>query len=212
MSTITPVWTDEVSVIAASEVAAGNTQADVAALGASAGGAAKFASRLMLQVGRVAVTAITGNPFQFHIRPMTTSPITHPTDTLSRVGGSTAAVDTNVDGDSTGTTLNVDDTTGFAIGDKIMIVSATGVDRLEFHTVAKITNPGEDGELILVESLEQEHTAVQGDLVTSQADLWTILLPGGTDWDVIGDYGGASAGPGVIVRAFEQTYDSQSAT
>lgn len=205
MSTTTPNWTDDVSVIPATVVAFGESQTDIAALGASAGGLAKLAARLLVQVGRLDNTAIDV-PYRTHIREITDSGITHPVDTLTRVGGEATAVATTVDANSNAQTLNVTNTTNFAAGDKICIVKADGTTNLEFHTIAKITNPGAGGELILVELLEVQR--VDTDIVTNEADLWSIILPGGTIWDIIGDYGEAGSGPSIVTRVIQQTWDS----
>jgi hypothetical protein len=78
--------------------------------------------------------------------------------------------------------------------------------RLEFARIAKITNPGAGGELVLDDTLVNAHTAVQGDIVSTQPDLWQIWLPGGAQYTISADYG-LSTGSDLVVRATGQSWN-----
>jgi len=209
MSTTTPSWTDNTNAIAALIVEVAEEPAQSGAE-ATIDLTSVFGAWMWCHAGRTDSSALTGTAVRFNIR-RTSASILSPNSSFSRVGGSVTAADTTVDANSAdGTvTLNVTDTTGFAAGDLIAIMDPTpAVTRLEFHRISKVTNAGAGGELILDDRLGVAHTAAQADIVTNQADLFQLWLPGGSNYSVAIDYGGASAGSDVAARMFYQTYDS----
>lgn len=207
MSTTTPTWTGTNSLIADEVVDIGETIADHSA-NATWDLRTKFGGWLYLAVAREDDTAID-TAIRLNVRREYNG-IATVNSSFSRVGGDVTAADTTVDGDSANGqgVLQVTNTTGFAAGDFIAIGDMTDGTRLEFRRVAKVTNPGAGGELVLDDTLENTHTAVQGDVVTNQADLFQMWLPGGAQYTIQADYGEATSGPAVVVRARGQTYDS----
>ncbi len=208
-TTTTPSWTDNTDVIAAIALDAAETPFDVLA-NASLNLQSKFGAWCFAQIGRTDNTAFTGNPPRFFAR-RSAAARNSPNGPFERTGNTITAADTTVDATSAADQeiLNVTDTTGFVADDLIAIMDPTpGPARLEFHRISKVTNPGAGGELVLDGTLSVEHTAGQADLVTNQADLFQFWIPGGAIYQMGFDYGGASAGSTVIVRAFVQTLDN----
>ncbi len=168
---------------------------------------AKFGAWLFISVAREDATAVAAG-IRINVR-RTDGTRAVKNSPFSRVGGTVTAVLTNVDADSASgqSVLNVTTTTNFAVDDFIAIGDPSDGSRLEFARIAKITNPGAGGELVLDTVLEFTHTAVQGDQVTTQADLWQMWLPGGDNYIIEADYGRAATGPDVVVRAIAQIYN-----
>lgn len=205
MSDTVPSWT-QVSEISNEVVDVGETVQDHAAE-STIDLSAKFGMWLQIQVAREDNTAIDV-PVRINVR-REPSGVNFPNSPLSRVGGTVTAADTTVDGNSAAGQgiLNVTDTTGFAAGDFIGIGSMSDGVRLEFARIAKVTNPGAGGELVLDSFLEIAHTAAQADIVTNQADLWHMWLDGGESYHIFADYGEAASGPDLVVNVQGQTYD-----
>ena len=199
MATITPTWTDNVSVLAAQTLARGSTVRATLDL------RSKWRARLLIRIGRGGTTALT-NGVDVQVRPtVNNNADTHAGAVVALRSGTAAAASTTVNSDSNSgqNALNVASSTGFAAGDLICITGASQA-RQEFARVAKVTA----GVLTLDAPLRNTHTSAQADTVRNQAEAWPIEIEGGATYEVIIDYGDDSAGESVEVQALAQTLDS----
>jgi hypothetical protein len=201
----TPIWTDNVSVVAATTVAAGSATRGTVDLRGKPG------AQLLAWIGRKGATAPASGIVVEARRVLNNA-----TPTVGGVTGTTipftsqtvASNATTVNADSTtaGTfpaTVGVASATGIVAGDLLCLYDA-GFTRLEFARVSKIsgTTVTFDG------SLQFQHTAAQADNVTRVADRFSTWLPGGSLYEVVFDYGASATGSDVVVLAKAQTYDS----
>jgi len=134
--------------------------------------------------------------------------VIHPGASVGLSGGNASGQATTVNADSSAgqIILNVASTLSFAAGDMLCIYDS-GFTRLEFARVSRVSG----STLILDDELAITHTGAQADNVTKAADVFTpLLLPGGSLWEVVIDYGAATSGSDYVVHAFAQTYDSES--
>jgi hypothetical protein len=207
MATLTPVWTDNVSVVAAQVLARGSTVRGTIDL------RGKFSATLFGKVGRTGTSALTNGVVLLARRVINNdSPRAggvHPSPDRQLYSVVEGASATTVSGDSAAgqAELQVDSVTGFAADDLICIRDADGgMTRLEWHRVSKV----ETGILKLDRPLQFSHAAAQADSVHNKSDaFFPIHLPGGSLWEVIFDYGDDSAGESVVVQALAQTNDSE---
>lgn len=200
---LTPVWTDNVSVIAAAVLARGSTTRGTLDL------RAKFGARLFIRMGRGGTTGLT-NGVDVLVRALVNNGAAggaSPAAVIPLLSQTAAGASTTVAADSASgqAALNVALITGFAAGDLICVQDAdAGVTRLEFHRISKTAT----GVLTLDRNLDYTHTAAQADTVRNKADAWTPWLPGGALYEVVLDYGDDAAGDAVTVGVIAQTYDS----
>lgn len=202
MASVTPVWTDNVSVIASAALAL-NTIAR-AALDLRT----KFGAYLFARFGRGGTTALTTG-VQFRInRTLNNDALEHPASLAPLGPGLTvAASSTTVDTDSASgqRTLQVASITTFAAGDYILIGGSTA--REEWARVARTVTATVD--LILDRNLRFTHTAAQADAVRNKADIYPpVWLPGGATYEIIADYEASTTGDAGRVEVLAQTYDS----
>ncbi len=212
MSSSVPSWTDFNAEIFALIVAPTKAPDEGLESTATVALQGKYGAWLWFQAGRTDNVAITGNPVRFNVR-RGSSTFGLPNSPFSRVGGNTTAVATTVDTESHAADLplNVTDTTGFTIGDYIAIMTAgPSVTNLEFHRISRIDNAGASGELVLDTALEFLRPVT--DIVTNQADLFQMWLPGGANYEIGIDYGGCSAGPSLAARVFSQIWNNITTT
>lgn len=202
MATFTPVWTDNVSVVAAQVMALGSNPV----LG-TLDLRNKYGAYLFIKIGRGGTTALTNGIDVFVRRVINTTGGVHPSG-RKLTGQYFAASSTTVSSDSNSgqNSLIVLSTTGFVAGDIICIQDFDGgFTRLEWHRVSKSSA----GLLTLDRPLQFTHTAVQADTVRNKADVMSpIWLEGGSLYEVIFDYGDDSTGEPVTIQAIAQTYDS----
>lgn len=205
MASITPVYTDNVSVVALQTLARGLTARGTLDLRAD------FGAWLFLKIGRGGATALSAG-VDVRVRRLlnndtATSGATHPVG-IPLKGGTTAAAQTTVNVDSTAgqAALNVASVSGFAAGDLICVQDA-GLARVEFHTVSKTAV----GVLTLDRPLQFAHTAAQGDSVRNQSDVFAPLwVAGGSLYGVVFDYGSQTTGDTITVAAFAQVFANES--
>lgn len=206
MSTITPTWTDNVSVITEQVLIRGSTVRGTLDL------RTKFGAMLFCKVGRGGTTALT-NGVDLLIRRVLNNDAAiaggvHPVH-VALASSTTAASSTTVSSDSNSgqAALNVTSIAGFVAGDLICIQdSGGGVTRLEWQRVSKTAT----GVLTLDRNLQFTHTAAQADTVRNKSDVFNpIWVPGGSLVEVIFDYGDDSAGDSATVQALAQTDDSE---
>jgi hypothetical protein len=204
MASATPVWTDNVSVIAAATVAAGNKTRGTIDL------RSKFGAFLFVRLGRKGSTA-PGSGIQVQVRRVLNNDGAggiHPGASIPLAGSTTTGQATTVNADSASgqAVLNVASVTNFAAGDVICIYDS-GFSRLEFQRVSKVSG----STLVLDDNLGFTHTAAQADNVTRIADVFApVWLAGGSLWELVVDYGGTGTGADYVVEAKAQTYDSDS--
>ena len=202
MATATPVWTDNVSVIAAATLAAGSKTRGTIDL------RAKFGAMLFLRLGRKGATA-PASAIQAQIRRVLNNDGAggiHPGAPIPLAGSTTTGQSTTVSADSASgqNVLNVASVTNFAAGDVICIYDS-GFARLEFHRVSKVSG----STLVLDDNLGYSHTAAQADNVTRIADVFApVWLNGGSLWEIVVDYGASATGSDYVVECRAQTYDS----
>jgi hypothetical protein len=212
MATVTPNFTDNVSVVAAQVLARGSTVRGTLDL------RTKFGAYAFAKIGRGGTTALAGGTtpgvdclFRRVINNDTaTAGGVHPVGSPAFLSSIAAASSTTVSGDSNSgqAVLNIGTLTGFAAGDIICIQdSGAGVTRLEWHRVSKTAGAGT---MTLDRNLQFTHTAAQADTVRNKSDVFSpVWLPGGSLWECIFDYGDDTAGDSVTVSCLAETYDSE---
>jgi len=202
MATATPVWTDNVGVIAAATLAAGNKTRGTLDL------RTKFGAMLFVRLGRKGSTA-PASAIQTQIRRVLNNDGAggiHPGAPIPLAGTTSTGQSTTVNSDSNSgqNVLNVASITNFAAGDVICIYD-TSFARLEFHRVSKVSG----STLVLDDNLGYTHTAAQADNVTRMADVFApVWLNGGSLWEVVVDYGASASGSDYVIECKAQTYDS----
>lgn len=201
MATATPTWTDNVSVIADSNLARGSTSRGTLDLRTKRG------AWLFLGIGKQGTTALTNGVRVLVRRTLDNDGTIHPAPLADFTSIITAASSTTIDTDSNSgqAVVNVASESGFAAGQYFCIVDASFTPlRLEFHRVSKTAST----EITADVNLKTTHTAAQADRVVNQADVWLLWLDGGAKYEVVFDYGDDSAGEAVTIRARAQSYDS----
>ncbi len=200
MPLTTPVWTDNVSVIASQALARN------AVVSAALDLRSKHGAFLFVRIGRTGTTALT-NGVEVRInRTLNNNAVEHPAGIVLGPGLSAAAQSTTVNADSASgqNVLGVASTTSWAAGDYCLIGGGTA--REEWARVARVIS---STQLLLDRNLRFTHTAAQGDTVRNKADIYPpVWLQGGATYDVIVDYGDDTAGEAVRVEVLAQTYDS----
>lgn len=211
-ATVTPVFTDNVSIITTvlglGNVSSQNTYDLRTAFGAY----------LFVKLGRGGTTALT-NPLVVRISRVLNNNVAaigiiHPVG-LPQFNSQTAAANSTTQSVTTASTagtntLNVASITGFAAGDLICIQDGAGTStRLEWQRVSKTSGTV----LTLDDNLVFTHTTAQSggqDTVRNKADVFApVWLPGGSLWEVIFDYGNGGAGDSMTCQALGQTYASE---
>src|SRR5438067_5716584 len=199
MATATPNWTDNVSVIAAATLTAGNKTRGTIDL------RSKFGAFLFVRLGRKGATA-PGSAIQVQVRRVLNNDAAggiHPGAAIPLAGNTSTGQATTVSSDSASgqNVLNVASVTNFAAADTICIYDSSFA-RLEFHRVSKVSG----STLVLDDNLGYSHTAAQADNVTRMADVFSPLwLNGGSLWETVVDYGGTGTGSDYVVEARAQT-------
>lgn len=203
-STVTPTWTDNVSVIAATTVANTGTARGTIDLRSKAG------AYITIWIGRKGTTA-PGASILGLIRRVLNNGTATPGGTSTPVSFSsgTAAINQttiNADASAAATSIVVASGTGFVAGDQICIYDS-GFTRLEFARVSRVSGTT----LYLDAPILYAHTAAQADNVSRQADFFgPVWIAGGSLVEVVVDYGTTATGSDVVVLAKAQTYDSDS--
>jgi hypothetical protein len=216
-NTVTPAWTDtgtvsgtSQNVVAATTLTNNGTTATMLASG-TLDLRTKFGAWLYCALGRLGATA-PGAAIQVHIRRTPDNGVAGAAwiqDVYTFVGNTTAGNTTtvNVNSNSGQNTLNIASATGHANGGLICVYDASGTAfaRLEFCRVAKAGTAD-----IVDTNLQFTHTLAQADNVTTQADMFSLWLPGGSLYTVLFDYSATATGSNHVVLAMAQTYDSES--
>lgn len=200
MPLITPVWTDNVVVIASQLLARGSL------LRATLDLRAKHGAYVFVKIGRTGGTALTNGVLVRMNRTLANDGIEHPGSVIQLgPGAAAAATVTSVNGDSAagqnilfvGTLLTVED----------YVLIGGGTAREEWGRVAAtLSTPNR---LVLDRPLRFTHTAAQADPVLNRADIYPpVWLQGGATWELIVDYADDTAGDSVRVDVRAQTYDA----
>ena len=189
MATVTPVFTDNVSVIAAATLAKGAVSRGTIDL------RTKYGAWLFMKIGRGGTTALTNGIDIFARRVLNNDVATpggrHPAGIQLAMAAPTTACNGN-------TTVAATSVAGqnelfiaianFAVGDLICITDAA-YTRLEWGRISKLTVAVGTG-VTLSAPLQYTHTLAQADTVRNKADVLTPLwIDGGSLWEVIFDYG-----------------------
>lgn len=211
-NTVTPVYTDNVSVVAAQVLARGSRARGTLDL------RTKYGAWLFVKIGRGGTTALT-NGVDVLVRRVLNNDVAaagarHPggiqltmSAPTTACNGNTTVAGTSAAGQNEVITASV---ANFAAGDLICVQDAGGgVTRLEWARVSKTTISAGTG-LTLDAPLHFAHTLAQGDTVRNKADaLSPVWMDGGALWEVCFDYGDDAAGDSATVQALAQTMDSQ---
>lgn len=205
MASITPVFTDNVSVIGAQSLSRGSRVKATLDLSSKEG------AYLMAAIGRTGTTALSAGVRFSVYRLINAGGIFHPVAVAQRLSILAAATETTINSDSnSGTSVaNVTSESGFLHGDIVTLQDAGGgVTRFEFGEVYKTAT----GAVHLISDLQFTHTSAQADKVRNKADAFApIWLPGGAKYLVDFDYSESGTGESVIVRCLAQTLDSYTA-
>lgn len=208
---ITPVWTDNVSVISAQKIAAA-----AASVRGTIDLRSKLGARLFVKIGRLTTTVLAA-AINVYVRPVlnngTAGPALHPTGAMfqSQIAVTvcpTVSTTNRAVGDKT---ITLSSASSMAEGDVILISDSGGTTftRTEFNIISKVSG----SDITLVNGLEYAHTSAQADIVSRLADVFTpIALPGGALYEVIIDYSRSATGGDVVAMAHAQTYDKNLAT
>lgn len=217
MSTITPSYTDNVSVVAAAVLARGSLARGTLDL------RTKIGAYLFVKMGRGGTTGLTNGVAILIRRVLNNNTATpggaHPGGVMLPSSYVACNGNTTVNGTCGPAVTGYENelitvaVTNFAVGDIICIQDAdAGVTRLEFHRVAKLTIHTGTG-LTLDRWLQYAHTAAQADTVRNKADVFMpVWIEGGSLYEVIFDYADDAAGESVTVQCLAQTHDSNSVT
>jgi hypothetical protein len=203
MASVTPVWTDLVTVISDQAITRPNIVSATLDL------RTKFGAYIFAKHGRVGTTALTVG-VQFRVnRVPNNNGVPHPASLAPLGPGLTAATNgnttVNTDSSSGQRVLQVAAVTNFVIGDFVIIGSGTA--RQEYARVARID--GGTVDLIMDRNLSFTHTAAQADTVRNKCDVYPpVWLPGGSVYEIIADYEASTTGDNNRVEVLAQTYDS----
>src|SRR2546421_3855618 len=172
MATATPNWTDNVSVIAAATLAAGNKTRGTIDL------RSKVGAFLFVRLGRKGSTA-PASAIQVHVRRVLNNDGAGgipPASPMPLAGSVSTGQATTVNADSASgqSVLNVASVTNFAAGDVVCIYDS-GFTRLEFQRVSKVSG----STLGLDDNLGFTHTPPPAHNLTRMADVFPpVWLPG----------------------------------
>lgn len=200
MPTLTPTFTDNVSVVAAATLARNATTSGTIDLRSKRG------AWLFIRVGRTGTTALTNGVDVLVRRTLNANAISQPCPVASfRTQYAAAQTTTCATSDSASgqAVVTVASTTSFAAGD--YLIFNQGGAREEFARVARVTS---STAFLLDRNLTYTHTSSAADTIYNKADAWTIWIDGGSYIEVVFDYGDDAAGDSVRVECKAQTYDS----
>ena len=199
MSATTATWTEQTSaLIASAAIAAGALNRATFNL------SAKYAARVFIALGRTANTAFTGNPASVVIRGSHNNfAFRSPSNVFGVEANSATANSTTLSAGTTAgaTSFSVASATGFSSGG-LVCLSPGDANQEEWCRISKVSGTTITPDSPLINAHDN------ADTVTTAADAWEVLLPGGQYYELIVDYGGATAGSNYRVQAWYQTYDS----
>jgi len=206
-STITPTWTDNVSVKTMASLARNATSRSTLDL------RTKWGAYVFARIGRGGTTALSTGVIVMAKRTINNDAVSHVSGAAaSFIGSTTAAISTTAAaaGNNAGvSSLTVASTTSFVAGDIIFVAAASpAAADSEWCRVADITSATV---FLLDEPTRFAHNDV-AHTVRNKSDLFTMWLEGGATYEIIFDYGDPAAGDAVTVQAFAQTLDSIAAT
>jgi len=201
MATTVPTWTEQGALLASTSITATNTSRTTVNL------RSVYGARLFIAIGRTNATAYTGNAPTVIVRPYPTSAGTinfrAPATQHSFQCGSVTAVAPTISGavSAAATSFAVSSATGLTVGD-LMCLSPGDSGQEEWIRISRINSTTIYPDAPVLNAHDNADTA------TNQADCFEVWVPGGSYYEVIIDYGGASAGPGLRAQIYYQTYDS----
>src|SRR5262245_3021332 len=163
MATLSPSWSDNVSIVAARNLSRGSTYRTTFDWRSKPGG------RLMIRIGKQGTTGLS-NGVDVIVRPTNNNDGTiHPGPVFQSLTQTASANSTTVNSESISCqhSVNVASVTAFAAGDYFCIVDASFTpSRLEFHRVSKTAA----GVITADTNLKTSHTSAQADRVVNKAD------------------------------------------
>lgn len=207
-STITPTWSDNVTVLAIGAINR-NTVSRTAPIDLRT----KWGAMLFVRIGRGGTTALTTGVAVIARRTINNNGIEHVGGAAaSFLGQTAAAIGTTcaAAGNNAGvTSLVVASSASFAVGDLIWVASAAPANTdSEWCRVSQITDATH---LLLDAPTKFAHNNV-AHTVRNKSDLYTIWLEGGATYELIIDYGTSTTGEAITAEVWAQTLDSIAAT
>lgn len=159
---------------------------------------------LFVIAARQGTTSLTGNPLQIVVRP-TYGDVAErsPVDCYGRSAVTTAACNST----TTSTTMTAGSTTSITVSSATGIAVDTllgievGTSNFEVVRVSKVASTTITFDAPVIKSHSGTVT------VTTLAEAWTIELPGGAKYEIVTEYGGASAGSTYDVKIIAQVHD-----
>lgn len=203
-STVTPVWSDNVTVRARATLAKGIT-ADVTTFS----WATKWGGFVFIRIGRGGTTALTVGVSVLLRRTINAGAILNVGGGMPTLVSQTVAAVSQVcaaAGNGAGvTTLTLNAAQTYAAGDIVFINGTGGSGNSEWCRVAVPLAAGTA--LILDAPTKFAHNNII-DTVVNKADEWAVWLEGGCTYELVFDYGASTTGEAVTIEAFAQTLDS----
>lgn len=206
-STITPTWTDNVTVKTLASLARAATSRSTLDL------RTKWGAYVFARIGRGGTTALSSGIVVLARRTINNDAISHVGGAAAQlVGQVAAAISTTcaAAGNAAGvSSLTVASTTSYAAGDLIFVAAAApAAADSEWCRVADITSATV---FLLDEPTRFAHNNV-AHTVRNKADMFTFWLEGGATYEIVFDYGDPAAGDTAYVEAWAQTLDSVAAS
>jgi len=204
VATTTPVWTDNVTLLARTTLAKGITSNT-----STFDWRSKWGGFVFIRIGRGGTTALTAGVNVLLRRTVNNGAILNVGGaTPSLVSQITAAVSAAcaAAGNNAGvTTLTSNAAITLAAGDLIYIDGTGGSGNHEICRVAVAVAAGTA--IILDAPTKFAHNSVS-DTIRNKADEWTVWLEGGSTYELVFDYGASTTGEAVMIEALAQTMDS----
>lgn len=197
MPNISPNYTEGIVIIASTAL---NRTAVPAVVRGTWDLRAKYCGWLHAYIGRKGTAALQ-SPCRLMVRPALNNDAIRFPRAQNRNSSTVAATGIQV-----GSTANAGNSqfslpssNGLAPGDILVIEPGTATE--EYGRIAQFAS----GSCFLDAPLKQGHN--MNFYIYNKADVWEMRLDGGAVWEIIFDYGAATAGPDLTVAAFGRTYN-----
>lgn len=204
MPNLTPVWTDN------SSIKAITTLAKNATVRTTIDWRTKWGGYLFVRMGRGGTTALSVGVNILVRRTINNAALENVAGGVQFVSQIAAAVSTTCTAAGTPnnagvTSLTVASTTGFAVGDLVLIQdNATPTTASEWVRVAQVTS----ATVLLLDAPTVSAHNNTAHTVRNKAEIFAIWLEGGATYELIYDYGASTTGEAITIEAWAQTLDS----
>mgnify|MGYP001279709818 CR=1 FL=1 len=204
--TVTPTWTDNVTLLARTTLAKSITSNN-----STFNWATKWGGFVFIRIGRGGTTALTVGVNVLLRRTINNGAILNvggATPSLVSQIAAAVSVACSASGNTAGvTTLTANANVTLAAGDIIFVDGTGGTANSEWCRVAV---PVTAGTAIVLDAPTKFNHANTADTIRNKADEWTVWLEGGCTYELVFDYGASTTGENVTIEAFAQTMDSVS--